>query len=387
MKASLFLTLLLLVMLLFAVYGLITGVSDPSYPDEIVYPTGDEAIIIYKQIVEVFVPIVKPTIQYLSVRRGVFVFGVMDYVKIVEYFRDNDFSEEIHEMEALLSQIPAWGNGQPVEYTYVRTNLGHLPDYFKYLCELGDRYAGKEVEGLTDQDRMYMVGLTFLRDNYTDYWDDLEVGFDENRKPYRRYEDISIETFDSMLEYTDFSEVELEDMNMHSETQEIQVGNDDNIRIRLIVYSKPIGRIGSLDHSWTFIEISHGNKKTVHKLYEQSPNISQDLRLFRDGNDLYLIITGYTAAYTLRPLFVSFWEVSDLQLVKREIFSEVEEIPSGIVRCKENELIIESYESQLNFDSFQDNWEGALHITNDNDDGVLDITYSEGHLIVAKASD
>ena len=129
-------------------------------------PTGEEVLYISDKIYEIFIQIIRPTYDHLEERTGIFVYREMDYVWVIEYFRDNDFSEELAQMEALLPLIPELEFGEPAEYPMARTTSKGCIGMLRRLCELGERYKGKEVEEWSDLDDMTVYGLTVYR-----FWD------------------------------------------------------------------------------------------------------------------------------------------------------------------------------------------------------------------------
>ena len=86
--------------------NIVAGCSTIGHSTETYKPTGEEALHISDMVLEIFLPIVRPTFDHIEERTGIFVYKETDYVWVIEYFRDNDFSEALAQIESLLPLIP-----------------------------------------------------------------------------------------------------------------------------------------------------------------------------------------------------------------------------------------------------------------------------------------
>ena len=192
---------------------------------------------------------------------------------------------------------------------------------------------------------------------------------------------FQIENFYSTIEASNFSNEELDAMGMYSTVKTLSTGND-NIVVRLIQHSAPIVGSGTLAHSWAFLEISYGDQKRVQTVYEKSPNVPRYLQLFSDGSEVYVVIAGHVTAYTPRPLFVSFWRLSETGFMESDILSTPTNISSVIVQSYGNEVIIKNFSEQLRFEGLENGWEGGFSVKNSMDTAILNIIYQENMLVV-----
>jgi hypothetical protein len=135
-------------------------------------PTELEVHHIFVEFEEIFVEMVKPTFPYLLDIRGYLVLRKeTDYATIIEYFRDNDFSEELSRMEALVGLIPDLDYGVLEDYASVRFSMRRRLDAAKQLIALGNRYAGREIDvsELSIEDKSMFGELHFARSSERSY--------------------------------------------------------------------------------------------------------------------------------------------------------------------------------------------------------------------------
>ena len=174
--------------------------------------------------------------------------------------------------------------------------------------------------------------------------------------------ELELEGLGNALEKFDVLDLDLEKLGIRPIRQEVVWGTEE-ISIRLIPYLSPLtGGVGTLERAWTYAEIKRNDTKIIQAIYEKAPNVSQHFKLFLDNNEVYAVIAGYTTAYRPHPLFVSFWKLSETGFIPAEIINEAVDKTDTIFRCLKNELIVENYSNQLNFEWNDENGCGELLI-------------------------
>jgi len=144
-------------------------------------PTNEEAILILARFREIFMSIIRPTFEFLGENTGPTFTKETDFISVIVYFRDTDFSEEIDEMANLFSQIPELESGEPKEYSIARVNMRDALYIGEYLYELGSRYIGKEIEELSQEDIVVILQLFHYRD-FDRMVEENEKELEENQK-------------------------------------------------------------------------------------------------------------------------------------------------------------------------------------------------------------
>ena len=115
-----------------------------------------------------------------------------------------------------------------------------------------------------------------------------------------------------------------------------------DITLNLIRYDgNPIG-LGTLERTWTFLQIVNNDKIEAYKLYSRSAEYPLNIKEIRlDNNNVIVSIIGVTNMSRKNTAFISFWEYSINGLSKYENI----EIKSNKGKLYDNECILELYEN------------------------------------------
>lgn len=159
-----------------------------------------------------------------------------------------------------------------------------------------------------------------------------------------------IELLQSTLSTYDLSDQELSALQLNAFVCEKQESIQNDISIRFIVFMGYSEIFGTLERTWTFAEIYQGNKKYIQMLYEKTPKTPTNCKMIREDGIEYVLLYGGTTVYTPRPLFISFWELSGVELKPSELINHADSIEVGDVRNYENTLIFEGGQEQWYFD-------------------------------------
>lgn len=183
----------------------------------------------------------------------------------------------------------------------------------------------------------------------------------------------------------DISTQELSDLQLNVLICEDRESLKNNISIRFIVFMGYPEIFGTLERTWTFAEIYQENKKYIQVLYEKSPETPTNCKMIQEDGRAYVLLYGGTTMYSPRPLFISFWELSEGELMPGELTNCIGSIEEGSVQNYENILIFEGRQKQWYFEEAElDSTDNLLlYIKLDTKIG-LTVIFKDGKFIVQK---
>jgi len=121
--------------------------------------TAEEALEYLDEFDAIYIPIIKPCFEYLGERVGIYIEKERDYESIIAYFRDNDFSESIPDLEAIRDKMPPLPGYESDTYSMARRYMSDRTEFLKILVEIGNAYTGKEIQNITPNEKMQIDGL------------------------------------------------------------------------------------------------------------------------------------------------------------------------------------------------------------------------------------
>ncbi|MCL2165748.1 MAG: hypothetical protein FWH49_00415 [Clostridiales bacterium] len=107
----------------------------------------------------IYITIIQPCFEYLGERVGDYIEKDRDYEAIIAYFRDNDFSDKIPDLEAIRDKMPPLSGGESDTYSIARRYMSDCTEFLKILVEIGNAYTGKEIQDITPDEKMRIDGL------------------------------------------------------------------------------------------------------------------------------------------------------------------------------------------------------------------------------------
>ncbi len=158
-----------------------------------------------------------------------------------------------------------------------------------------------------------------------------------------------IELLQSTLSTYDLSAQELSDLQLNVVMCEKEKSIQNDISLRFIVFMGYPEIFGTLERTWTFVEIYQGNKKYIQTIYEKTPETPTKCKMIQEDGKDYVLLYGGTTEYTPRPLFISVWELSEKELLPGKLVNRVDSKEDN-VRDYENTLILEGGQEQWYFD-------------------------------------
>lgn len=193
-----------------------------------------------------------------------------------------------------------------------------------------------------------------------------------------------IELLQSSLSTYDFSDQELSNLYLSVFVCDKQESLQDNTSLRFIVFMSYPEIFGTLERTWTFVEISQGSKKYLQTIYEKTSETPTNCkRIQKDSRD-YVLLYGGTTMYTPGPLFISFWELSELELMPGKVINHID-INEENVWDYENELIFEGGQEQWYFDETKtDLTDNPLLSVRLGTKSEIILFYEEGRLVAQK---
>lgn len=148
---------------------------------------------------------------------------------------------------------------------------------------------------------------------------------------------------------------ELSDLQLNVFVCEKPESIQNNISIRFIVFMSYPEIFGTLERTWTFAEINQGDKKSIQMIYEKTPETPTNCKIIQEDGRYYVLLYGGTTAYSPRPLFISFWELSGEKLMPSKLTNCINSIEEGNVQNYENTLVFEGGQEQWHFDEVMTN--------------------------------
>ena len=145
--------------------------------------------------------------------------------------------------------------------------------------------------------------------------------------------------------------------------------DEKNMEINLLIYDGNAIGLGTLERTWTFLQITINQNIELYQLYNQAAEYPLDMKILENENDKYIIsIIGATNISRDHTLFLSFWEYSNKKLneftdIKLESYKSDDSING-------NEYFMECYEdTNLNFTASSNNFgffdiEGSTFVLN-----------------------
>jgi hypothetical protein len=158
-----------------------------------------------------------------------------------------------------------------------------------------------------------------------------------------------LELLQSTLSTHDLSAQELSDLQLNIFMCEKQESIQDDISLRFIVFMGYPEIFGTLERTWTFVEIYQGSKKYIQIIYEKTSETPTNCKTIKENGKYYVLLYGGTTEYVPRPLFISFWELSGVELMPGKIINLTDSKEDN-VRDYENMLIFEGGQEQWYFD-------------------------------------
>jgi len=142
------------------VFFCILGCEQIKNQNKSTRPTDEEILVFLDEFDYIFISTIKPCFEYLGEQVGIFIEKERDYESIVTYFKDNDFSELIPELEAISDKMPPFSEQEPETYNIARRYMSESTEFLKILVEIGNKYTGKKVQDITLEEKMQIDGLT-----------------------------------------------------------------------------------------------------------------------------------------------------------------------------------------------------------------------------------
>lgn len=159
-----------------------------------------------------------------------------------------------------------------------------------------------------------------------------------------------VELLQSTIEDYDLSDQELSDLKLNVFVCEKQESMRDDMYLRFIVYMGYPEIFGTLERTWTFVEIHRGIEKYTQIIYEKTSETPTKCQWIQANGRDYVLLYGGTTVYTPRPLFISFWELSEIELIPTKLINHTDKIEDN-VKEYENMLIFEGGQEQWYFDA------------------------------------
>lgn len=176
---------------------------------------------------------------------------------------------------------------------------------------------------------------------------------DDNTQEHNLREKASmnfIELLQTTLSTYNLSDRELSDLKLNVFICDKQKSIESDTTIRLIVFMGYPEIFGTLERIWTFAEIYQKDKKYIQTIYEKSSETPTNCKMIEEDGKDYILLYGGTTVYTPAPLFISFWELSELKLLPGKVLNCIDNEKEGNMRSDGNKLIFESTEEQGHFD-------------------------------------
>lgn len=159
-----------------------------------------------------------------------------------------------------------------------------------------------------------------------------------------------IELLQSTISVYDLLTQELSDLQLNVFTYENPESIQNDLSLRFIVFLSEPEIFGTLERSWTFLEVSQGSEKYIQPLYEKTSETPTNCIRVQDNGKEFVLLYGGTTTYSPRPLFISFWELSGKELIPGKLINHTVSAENS-VRDYENMLIFEGEQEQWYFDA------------------------------------
>ena len=122
--------------------------------------TDDEILVFLEEFDAIFLSSIQPCFEYLGEQVGIHIEKERDYESIITYFKNNDFSELIPELEAIKDKMPPLSEQEPETYNIARRYMTESIKFLKILVKIGNKYTGKEIQDITLDEKMQIDGLS-----------------------------------------------------------------------------------------------------------------------------------------------------------------------------------------------------------------------------------